>query len=285
MSMSSGILGDIRKALRFNRWKDMLGFLNTDNENKIKKIKANINTLFLEFINDVANLSNEYTITTCNEYDCTENDCKCDERSDDGGWTWNMETIIDIFYRFVELGVDVNTQNRHGTTALHMLVYGESEDNRLIKDLLDQGANVLLKNKMGKTPYDAAMERVLEYNFNNTRNYFTKMYKDIISLGNPDFQGNAQPLPAEEAAPAPGAQIVVGGAGAAAPVFAFDEEAARVARAADGGGGGGGGQGNGAFPPLPPSPPNSNHNGGGRHRRHSRRRAKGKKRTTRRRRV
>lgn len=56
---------------------------------------------------------------------------------------------------FIKNGVDINIQDRSGDSALH-IVAGKGNA-KLVRVLLNGGANINIKNNIKETPYDIAV--------------------------------------------------------------------------------------------------------------------------------
>ena len=69
----------------------------------------------------------------------------------------NSRELTDVLRRCLERGVDVTAFNRNGQTALH-LAAAQGLDG-VIEFLVDNGAELDLRDKQGATPLDIALRR------------------------------------------------------------------------------------------------------------------------------
>ena len=66
--------------------------------------------------------------------------------------------LIDFVQYFIDKKLDVNYQNNFGDTALHIAMIEENLD--IIKLLLNNNADLLIKNNEKKTPFDLASDEI-----------------------------------------------------------------------------------------------------------------------------
>ena len=75
-----------------------------------------------------------------------------------GGYTAlhyaTMFNRTDVIKRLVDVGADVNRQNRYEDTPLHWAA--RHNNTEAVRLLLDNGADINLKNRTNKTPLDVA---------------------------------------------------------------------------------------------------------------------------------
>ena len=75
-----------------------------------------------------------------------------------GGYTAlhhaTMFNRTDVIKRLVDVGADVNRQNRYEDTPLHLAA--RHNNTEAVRLLLDNGADINLKNRTNKTPLDVA---------------------------------------------------------------------------------------------------------------------------------
>ena len=65
-------------------------------------------------------------------------------------YNWNAEKAVEALTVGLELGIDINTANGHGETALHAAAYHNA--NQVIEFLVDAGANIDATNATEQTP-------------------------------------------------------------------------------------------------------------------------------------
>ena len=66
--------------------------------------------------------------------------------------------LADFVNYFLDKKIDINYQNKFGDTALHIAM--NEKDIQIIKLLLNHNADLLIKNKEGKTPFDIATVKI-----------------------------------------------------------------------------------------------------------------------------
>jgi len=91
-----------------------------------------------------------------------DNGASC-EMYDNEGDTPLIKAVTSGYYQIVELllvrGANINAQNELGNTALHVAATANTDrynDMAIVRCLLDNGADVFLKNKKNKTPLQVA---------------------------------------------------------------------------------------------------------------------------------
>lgn len=67
----------------------------------------------------------------------------------------------DEFNVFILGGLDVDERDKQGNTYIHLFIM--SGDLEAVKLLCDSGANLELKNKIGKKPIESAFEKFKEF--------------------------------------------------------------------------------------------------------------------------
>lgn len=65
------------------------------------------------------------------------------------------EKNINLINFFIEMGIDVNAQNKRGATALHLAVINDNPD--VVKTLIERGAKINIKDDEGNTPLHLAV--------------------------------------------------------------------------------------------------------------------------------
>jgi len=65
-----------------------------------------------------------------------------------------LESSLDAVKAIVEMGVDINTTNKNGDTAIHLAAFSGADP--VVQFLADRGAQIDARNKRGETPWSMA---------------------------------------------------------------------------------------------------------------------------------